>query len=143
MGGLRRPVSERGSVPIELALGVLVLLAPAALLVLSFGPLLERRNLVRALASETARAVVLTGGEVDRALARLVADAEAAGVDASMVEVGVCGPPAPVADVVMGCGLARGSVVEVTVRLPVEAPIGPGSVSYVHREPVPALRSRP
>lgn len=51
--------SERGSVPIELALGVGLLVLPIAVLVLSFPTWVERQSMARSAAQEAARLAVL------------------------------------------------------------------------------------
>jgi hypothetical protein len=50
---------DRGHAVVELALGVGVLLLPAAIVVLSFGPWAERRVDAEAVAAEAARTAVL------------------------------------------------------------------------------------
>lgn len=82
--------SERAAAPIELALGVAVILLPAALLVLSFGPWLESRSFVRSAAAVAARQVAVSGSE--RGLTQsLAAMAENAGMDSSSVVITLCG----------------------------------------------------
>lgn len=110
---------ERGTVPVELAAAVGLLLLPTALLVLSFGPWLERRTLVRSAAAEAARLEVLSDGDED-AVARLVAEwAARNGVDTGGFEVALCGGPATPADRPLRSScvpLRRGEVVTVEVR---------------------------
>lgn len=138
---------ERGTAAIELALGILVLLVPMALTVLSFGPMLERRNLVRALAPEAARTVILANGSVEPAVRLILADAAALGIGPDGVRVGVCGTTGRLLEVEGRCAVERGGHVEVTVEVPVPVlpwwPAGPSRVAYTHREPVEPYRSVP
>jgi len=138
-------VSERGSAPIELALGALVLLLPAALLVLSFGPLLERRNLARALAADAARTLVLTEGDRDAVVAFVERDAVAGGVDPRTVMLGMCGVPRPLAAAVQECRPDRSGMADVLVEILGQLEFVSGhafTVSYRHREPWEPYRSR-
>lgn len=139
-------MSDRGSAPIEFAVGVLVLLVPVALLVLSFGPALERRVLARSLAVDVVRALVVSGGAVsaDSALRfnRLI---ETSGVAPASVRIGVCGsPPRPV-EMIGECPLVDRTAVEVEVEVHVPAllPGGPTAVSHTHTEPLDPYRSTP
>ncbi|MEX2279860.1 MAG: hypothetical protein WEA76_07195 [Acidimicrobiia bacterium] len=140
-------MTERGTAPIELAVGVLVLLIPVALLVLSFGPVLERRVLARSLAVETARTLVEANGVLsDGDLARLVWQAESAGADPASIRVELCGAREVSLVDIDGCPSTSGEGVEVRVEVPVEPrllPGGPAAVSYTHLEPVEQYRSRP
>jgi hypothetical protein len=72
-------VKERGVVAVELALSVLVLLVPVAILVLSFAPVLERRALARSFAVEVARSMVISSGEVRPGVERMLWQAGVAG----------------------------------------------------------------
>ena len=136
---------ERGVVAVELALSVLVLLVPVAILVLSFAPLLERRTLARSFAVEVSRSIVISGGQVGPGLERMLWQAEVSGVGSDEVRVAVCGDELrEVVDVVGWCPIV-GSSVEVSVEVAVEPhllPGGPSSVTYTHREPVDPYRSR-
>lgn len=80
-------MNERGSTPVELALGVAVILVPIALFVLSFGPWLERQSFVRLASREIARQYVLSDGEL--ATAQLLAMAETYRIEG--VRLGMCG----------------------------------------------------
>lgn len=142
---------QRGSAPLELALGAGVLLIPAALLVLSFGPWLETRAFTRLAAGEAARAVVLGNGD-GSAAALVWRMADGAGIDASRVRLGFCGgAPVSVTRVpVGGCApLRRGGLVRVVVQ--VEVPlirtpfgaVGGLRVQSAHAEPVDLYRSLP
>jgi hypothetical protein len=139
-------VRERGVVAVELALSVLVLLVPVAILVLSFAPLLERRTLARSLAVEIARSIVISDGQVGPGLERMLWQAEVSGVGPEEVRVAVCGDQLrEVVDVTGRCSIV-GPTVEVSVEVAVEPnllPGGPMSVTYTHREPVDPYRSRP
>lgn len=83
--------SERGAAPLELALGVGLLMIPMAMIVLSFGPALEMRAFVRQAAAEASRAVVISDGETATAMAQIATMAANHGFDASEVRVGLCG----------------------------------------------------
>lgn len=138
-------MTERGTAPIELAVGVLVLLIPVALLVLSFGPALERRVLARSHAVEIGRTLVEADGALsDAEVARLVWHAESAGVDGTTIRVALCGGgDVPLTDI-GGCSLTSLDVVDVRVEIPVEPqllPGGPAAVSYTHLEPIEPYRS--
>jgi hypothetical protein len=139
-------VTERGSAPIELAVGVLVLLVPVALLVLSFGPALERRVLARSLAVDVARSLVVSGGAVSSdsvfRFSRLI---ETSGVSPASVRIGVCAnSPRPV-EMIDACPLDGRTAVEVVVDVQVAPwlPGGPEVVSHVHTEPLDPYRSTP
>ena len=137
---------ERGVVAVELALGVLVLLVPVAILVLSFAPLLERRALARSLAVEIARSIVISDGQVGPGLKRMLWQVEVSGVGPDEVRVAVCGDQFREAVAVAGWCSLVGPTVEVSVEIAVEpklVPGGPASVTYTHREPVDPYRSRP
>lgn len=140
-------MSERGSAAVELALGVIVLLIPALLLVVSFGPALERRVLARSLAAETARTLIEADGVLDAvSLDRLVALARSAGVAPNSVRVSVCGEALVPLVNAAGCELAGRAAVDVTIEVTVDPqllPGGPTTVSHVHTEPTNPYRSRP
>ncbi|MFO7548914.1 MAG: hypothetical protein R6X29_08630 [Acidimicrobiia bacterium] len=110
---------QRGSIPVELAAAVGLLLIPTALLVLSFGPWLERRTLVRTAAAEAARLEVVSDGD-EEAVARLVAAwAGRNGLDAGGLQLALCGGAATPADrpLLSTClPLRRGEIVAVEVR---------------------------
>ena len=142
---------ERGSAPIELALGVAVILLPAALMVLSFGPWLESRAFVRTAAAAVSRQVVVHGSEEGLAES-LRTMAKNAGIDPEVVTVAMCGGvPAPVgAGLTSTCmPLARGGVVTVTVATQVPVVSGPWgavgglAVSAEHSEFVDLYRALP
>lgn len=138
---------EQGTAAIELSLGVLVLLIPVAVLILSFGPTLERRVLARSLATETARIIVHADGTVSsQGRDRLVGIARAAGVEAASVRVGVCERALRPLSELEGCPPGGTAEVRVTVEVAVQPqllPGGPDVVSYEHTEPLDPYRSRP
>ncbi|MEX2654086.1 MAG: hypothetical protein WD532_03550 [Acidimicrobiia bacterium] len=139
-------MTERGSAPIELAVGILVLLVPVALLVLSFGPALERRVLARSLAVDVARTLVVSGGAVSiDSVFRFGRLIESSGVSPAAVRVGVCGNPARPIDMIDECPLGGRSAVEVVVDVEVPPWLlgGPEMVSHTHSEPLDPYRSTP
>lgn len=139
-------MKEKGTAAIELSLGILVLVIPVALLVLSFGPTLERRVLARSLATETARIIVHADGDVSvRERDRLVGIVRAAGVDPGSVRVGACESILRAVSEMDGCRLEGRAEVSVTVEVAVQPqllPGGPAGVSYTHTEPLDPYRSR-
>lgn len=140
-------MTERGAAAIELSLGIVVLLVPVALLVLSFGPTLERRALARSLAVEAGRSIVMSEGDIGEAIEGMVWRASFSGVAPGELRVTVCGAgPASVTDVSDHCALDRFEAVDVRVEVAVEPrllPGGPATVAYTHHEPVDRYRSRP
>ncbi len=143
--------SEEGMAPLELALGVLAILVPLALLVLSFGPWLEHRTFVRLAAAEAARLVVTTNGDEGAAVDRVAALAEGSGISPEAVRIAFCGgAPASLAAPEVGCGdLVRGGVVSVEVAVDVAlvatpyGPVGIRETAYRHTESVDPFRSIP
>lgn len=140
---------DRGHAALELALAVGVLMLPAALAVLSFGPWAERRVDAEALAAEASRAAVL---ELDqRAGEALVASLTGQlGIPADLVRVGWCGAtPASLSAPAGTCPVVRGGAVSVTVQLwtpLVSTPWGEAGglwVSGGHSEPIDLYRSLP
>lgn len=125
----------------ELALGVMLLVVPVAIVVLSIAPVFEHRNFARRAAAEAARAMVLSTGDPSaEALSVIEAQATSMGIDPADVTVLLCGGAK--------CEVDRGSVVtvEVTVRvgeLSSFLPIGTITVNAVHSEQVDLFRSRP
>lgn len=132
---------ERGATPVELALGVMLLVVPVAIIVLSIAPVFEHRNFVRRAAAEAARIMVLTNGDpTAEALAAVDAQAGSMGIDPGNVTVVLCGG--------LTCSVDRGAVVTVEVTVLVEElssflPIGNITVHAVHSEQVDMYRSRP
>ena len=125
----------------ELALGVMLLVVPVAVMVLSIAPVFEHRNFARRAAAEAARTMVLTTGDPeDAALEVIVAQARSMGIDPDHVTVLLCGG--------VGCAVDRGAIVTVEVSVVVEElsallPIGTITVHGVHSEQVDLYRSRP
>jgi hypothetical protein len=132
---------ERGATPVELALGVMLLVVPVAIVALSIAPVFEHRNFVRRAAAEAARTMVLSTGDPSaEALAVIEAQARSMGIDPGDVTVLLCGGAK--------CAVDRGSVVTVDVTVLVEElssflPIGTITVNAVHSEQVDMFRSRP
>lgn len=112
---------DRGTAALELALGVGLLMVPIAMLVLSFGPILERRNFVRLAAAEASRAVVLSDGQFEDAMLQVAAMAAGHGYEAEEVRVGLCGSqPVPVSNggsSACPMTLQRDGMVEATVEM--------------------------
>ncbi len=105
----RATAGERGAVPIELALGVGLLLLPTAVLVLSLPGWVERQSMAGLAAEEAARALVLagsTGGAAVRARAVVREVAANHGLDQDEVT-----------DVAVTGSFARGGTVRVTVSV--------------------------
>lgn len=133
--------SERGATPVELALGVMLLVVPVAIVVLSIAPVFEHRNFARRAAAEAARTMVLSTGDPSaEALAVIEAQARSMGIDPGDVTVLFCEGAA--------CPVDRGSVVTVEVTVLVDElssflPIGTITVNAVHSEQVDMFRSRP
>ena len=136
-GGMR----DKGATPVELALGLMLLVVPVAIVVLSIAPVFEHRNFVRRAASEAARVMVLsTGDPVPEALQSIKAQATAMGIQPNRVTVVFCGG--------MTCSVERGTVITVDVAVEVEElsaflPVGTITVRSVHSEQVDLYRSRP
>lgn len=140
---------DRGHAAVEFALAVGLLLFPAALAVLSFGPWLERQVVARAASAEAARATVV---ELDHsagveAVRGIIA---AHGLEPELVRLGWCGSEPTELYMVTGqCSLARGSVVEADVEVWVPlfntpwGPVGGIWAGALHTEPVDLYRSMP
>lgn len=144
--------AQRGSVPVELALATGLLLIPIALLVLSFGPWLERRSFVRAAAHEAARLEVVSNGDEQAVTALVAAMAGGNGLDPAEVWVSLCGGPTTPAGAALRSSclpLARGGLVTVEVQTRValvRTPFGDvGGVTVTARglESVDLYRSLP
>ena len=125
----------------ELALGVMLLVVPVAIVVLSIAPVFEHRNFVRRAAAEAARTMVLSTGDPSmEALAVIEAQARSMGIDPADITVLLCGGTE--------CAVDRGAVVTVDVTVLVDElssflPIGTITVNAVHSEQVDMFRSRP
>lgn len=140
-------MKERGSAALELALGIAVLVLPALLATVSFGPWLEARSFVRAASAEAARAAVLAEGDPGTAgVGAALAMAEGRGIDG--MRIGMCGA-SPTEGGGGECELARGGVVTATVSVDVAlvstpwGDIGGVAVTATHVEPVDVYRSLP
>jgi hypothetical protein len=81
---------ERGSAPLEMVLGIGLILIPLALISLSFGPLLQRIVFTRIAAAEAARELVLSDGSESAVLALVRQMAINHGLAMGGVEVGFC-----------------------------------------------------
>jgi hypothetical protein len=128
---------ERGSVPVEFAAAIGLLLIPAVLLVMSFAPWVERQMMAREIARDVARSVVMNA-VVEGADAMAGQAAVNYGVDPEDVSV------------VVGGDLGRGGLVTatVTVRMPAMSIPGIGGFGSVtwsvhHTEQVDLYRSLP
>ena len=136
---------ERGHAGIELALAVAVLMIPAAIAVLGFGPWSERSVLAGAAAAEAARAAVIS-------LSTVIGTDVAAdmghnyGLDPTEMRLGWCGA-GPLTGGSGTCPMARGVTVEVTVEVWVPivttpwGEIGGVWVSRSHAESIDLYRS--
>lgn len=140
---------ESGHAAVEFALAVGVMILPVALVVLSFGPWLDRRVVARAAAAEAAR---VTAVELDHqrgaVMARSVITAH--GLESASARLGWCGSaPSEIKASSGSCPLTRGSMVEATVELWVPLITTPwGDVGGLwatagHSEPVDLYRSVP
>ncbi len=134
------PRHERGSIPIEFALGIGVLMLPVAVLVLIFPNWAERQSMARVAAQESAReAAIAPDWDSGAAAASEVAAQIAAnhGLAAEDLQ-----------EIRLSGSLSRGGSVTatVTVRVPVIvvpglAPAGGFSWTASHTEPVDRYRS--
>lgn len=133
-------MDERGSAPIEFAAGVLLLLIPVVLLVVSFAPALERGVLARSLAADIGRSVALAGGSVsDADLVGWNRRVQESGATPDEVVVGLCGAPLVPIEILGSC--KDPAFVEVAVRVAVGGVVS--DVEHHHRQPVPRFRSVP
>lgn len=140
---------DRGHAAVELGLAVGVLLLPAALAVLAFGPWSERRVFAEAAAAEAARAAVI---ELDTSAGTQVVIEMTAnqGLSNDLVRLDWCGAVDFGSGAVPDrCSFDRGSVVtaEVQVWVPLIATpwgdVGGLWVGASHSEPVDLYRSLP
>ena len=141
---------EQGSAPIELVLGIGLILIPLTLLALSFGPLLQRIVFVRIAAAEAARELVLSDGSEAGVLALVREIARNHNVEVGRVAVGFCdGEIIPAADPPRsGCGppiKGRPLKVVISARAPTfvtpYGTVGNVTVSASHTEVVGLYRS--
>ncbi len=135
--------SQRGSVGVELALGVGVLLLPVALTVVVLPTWAERQSMARLAAQEAARTVVLagdlgTGTAQGRALAERIAANH--GMPGALRSVSIAAAEGP---------LARGTTVTATVEVLIPVPdlpwVAGGDLAWTvtHAEVVDPYRSLP
>lgn len=130
---------ERGSAPVELALGIGMLVVPIVLVLAALPPLVEHRSVARLAAAEAARLVATgDGSPATEAAARATAEAMVGDRGAT---VSFCGGSCPV---------VRGATVEVVVTVqapavavPLVGEIGAVRVSASHSERVDDYRSLP
>lgn len=136
---------EAGHAGVELALAVAVLMIPAAIAVLGFGPWSERSVLAGAAAAESARAAVIdlstaTGDQVAADMSLNY------GLSPTEMRLGWCGAE-PAIGGAGTCSMARGATVEVTVSVWVPlvttpwGEIGGVWVSRSHAENIDLYRS--
>jgi hypothetical protein len=122
-------------------MGLMLLVVPVTVIVLSVAPVFEHHNFVRRAASEAARTMALSGETPEaRALAVVESLALGMGIDPSRVTVEFCGGAS--------CPLGRGDQISVHVTAIVPElssllPIGEMTVSATHVEQVDLFRSRP
>lgn len=129
----------------ELALAVGVLLLPAAIAVLAFGPWSEKRVAAEAMAAEAARAAVI---ELDLAAgaSALAEQVDSLGLDPTSVRLGWCGS-SPADEPSGACPLTRGSSVVAGVEIwtpLINTPwgaVGGVWVAATHSEPIDLYRS--
>lgn len=136
---------DRGHAGVELALAVAVLMIPAAIAVLGFGPWSERSVLAGAAAAEAARTAVISlstvaGGDVAAEMSSNY------GLDPTDMRLGWCGAE-PVTGGAGTCPMGRGDTVEATVSVWVPlvttpwGEIGGVWVSRSHAESIDLYRS--
>jgi hypothetical protein len=142
-------VNERGHAAVELGLAIGVLLLPAALAVLAFGPWAERRVFAEAAAAEAVRAAVI---QLDISVGSQVVTDMAAnhGLGPDLVRLSWCGAAeSGRGDAVGACTFDRGSTVaaQVEVWVPLVATpwgeVGGLWVGASHSELVDLYRSLP
>ncbi|HEY5890634.1 MAG TPA: hypothetical protein VIW94_08035 [Acidimicrobiia bacterium] len=107
--------SDTGHAGIELALGIGLLMIPVALLVLGFGPWVERSVLAEAAAAEASRAAVIATS-VDAGTSVATEMGNNYGLTADHVRVGWCGAP-PAQGGNGTCQFDRGSGIMATVEV--------------------------
>lgn len=136
---------DRGHAAVELALAVGVLLLPAAIAVLAFGPWSERRVAAEAMAAEAARAAVIELN-LSAGASALTEQADSFGLDPTSVRLGWCGS-SPSDEPSGVCPFTRGSAVVADVEIWTPLLNTPwGSVGGVwvgatHSEPIDLYRS--
>jgi hypothetical protein len=142
-------VKDRGHAALELALGIGLLMLPAVLAVLAFGPWSERKVLAEAAAAEGARVLAVDLDHRD-AEELVLSMASGHGLVPDQVRLGWCGAtPVSAGGPTGRCPLERGTLVtlEVQVWVPLfQSPWGPVGglwVSGDHSEPIDLYRSMP
>ena len=132
---------DRGASPLELALGLMLLVVPVTIIVLSVAPVFEHRNFVRRAAAEAARTLVLADDQPEAAAVSVVNTlAIGMGIDPADVTVILCEGAE--------CSLSRGAQISVEViavvpELSSFLPTGELTVNAKHVEQVDLYRSRP
>jgi hypothetical protein len=104
---------DRGHAGIELALAVGVLMIPAAIVVLGFGPWSERSVFASAAAAEAARSAVLSL-ETETGDSVILEMGKNYGLEPDEIRAGWCGVT-PAVGGAGTCVMTRGAVIEVTV----------------------------
>ncbi|CAN5320142.1 hypothetical protein BH18ACT5_BH18ACT5_19820 [soil metagenome] len=133
--------SERGSSPIELVLGLMMIVVPAAIVVLLVAPIFEARNFARRAAAEAARAgVIAVDDPLGSATNSVAASAAGLGISPESVLIEFCDA--------LPCSWERGAnfVVKVSVQVDEVSdllPIGTMTISATHSEQIDLYRSRP
>lgn len=133
--------NERGASPLELAMGLMLLVLPVTIIALSVAPVFEHRNFVRRAAAEGARTLVLAEDQPEAtAVAAIESIAIGMGIDPNNVSIVLCGGSV--------CSLERGEQVSVQVEARVPElssflPIGELTVTATHIEQIDIYRSRP
>lgn len=142
-------MNERGHAAVEFALAVGVLLLPAALAVLSFGPWVRTRVEAEAIAAETARTAVLALSQ-PAAESLAVTMGEELGFGPERLRLGWCDTtPTGLGEGTGSCQVVRGGAVSVTVQLWTPAITTPWGgvgglwVTAEHAEPIDLYRSLP
>ncbi len=141
---------QRGSAPLELVMGVGLILIPLALLSLSLGPLLQRMVFARIAAAEAARELVLSDGSEERAMGLVREIVFNHDLEVDQVGVGFCdGETGPVTSLPRSvCGPpAKGDLVKVVVTIRGSAfltpygEVGEVTIAASHTEMVGLYRS--
>ncbi len=138
-------MSDRGHASLELALGVGLLLIPAAIGVLAFAPWSEHKVIAEAMAAEAARAAVIELA-VSAGNETVAAQAAAGGVEDGGFRVGWCGA-VPVSPSAGTCPVVRGGAMTVVVEVwtpLISTPWGSVGGLWVgasHSEPIDLYRS--
>lgn len=138
-------MTDRGHASLELALGVGLLLIPAAIAVLAFAPWSEHKVTAEAMAAEAARAAVIDL-DVSAGNETVAAQAAAGGIAEAELRVGWCGA-VPVSPSAGTCPVVRGGAMTVVVEVwtpLISTPWGSVGGLWVgasHSEPIDLYRS--